>query len=58
MKIKDIIYFLLLTIGILYSIVMLIVAIADNSSDCFYKGFLSMIITGCVLLYSNRKGLV
>lgn len=46
---------LLIMIGILYSIVMLIVAIADSNSDCFYKGFLSMIITGCVLLYSNRN---
>ena len=42
-------------IGILYSSVMLIIAIADNNSDCFYKGFVSIIITGCILLYNCRK---
>ena len=46
---------LFIMVGILYSSVMLIIAIADNNSDCFMKGFVSIIITGVILLYNTKK---
>jgi len=39
MKLTQILYFILITVGLCYSIVMLVIAIADYNSDCFYKSF-------------------